>query len=77
MLALKGLGWISLCVHVCVYVHFVCAHANAVHNLSAGRGSTRLHEDESVSWSAKTEIPPSLHTQFISIHANCFICNCA
>lgn len=67
---------VYLTVYACVrYVRLcVCAHANAVRDQSACRGLTRLHEDESVSWSAKTEIP---HTHFISIHANGLICNCA
>ncbi len=31
MLTLKGLGWISLCVHVCVYVHFVCVRTRMLY----------------------------------------------
>lgn len=50
---------VCACVRVCA---FECVHANGVDNQSACRGLTRLHEDESVSWSAKTKIPPhTLH----------------
>lgn len=54
------------CVRVCA---FVCVHANAVRNQSARRGLTRLHEDESVSWFAKTEISPP-HTHTHTFHLN-------
>lgn len=74
MLAPKGPGCISLCVHVCGNVHLcvcVCVYVHA--NLSACHGLTCLHEDESVPWSAKTTIP---HVLFISIHANGWISIC-
>lgn len=65
MLALKALGCISLCVHVCGYVH-LCVLPNAARSQSACGVSTRLHGDESFSWSAKTKIPPT-HTSPRSI----------
>lgn len=74
MLALKGLGCISLCVHVCGYVRLsACTRTNAVHDQWARRGSTRLHEDESVSWSAKTKTPPHTHTSSQSMQMFWFV----
>lgn len=61
------------CVRVCALL-CVCTRVNAVHNQSACRGSTYLHEDESVSWSIRTMIP---HIHFNSIHANGLVGNCA
>lgn len=56
------------CVHLCV-----CACVHAVRDQSA---LTCLHEDESLSWSAKTKTPPTTHTHIILIHANGLICKC-
>lgn len=70
--ALKGLGCISLCVRIyalvcmCVCV-CVSLHVNAVRDQSGCWGSTRLHEDESVSWSAHT----SIHVFVIAHKSNC------
>ena len=62
--------YLTVCAGMCVCVCGV--PANAVLSQSEGRGSTRLHEDESVSWSARAKIP---HTHFTSIQANGLICN--
>lgn len=52
--------YLTVCAGMCVCVCGV--PANAVRSQSDGRGSTRLHEDESVSWSARAKIPPhTLH----------------
>lgn len=62
------------CVHLCV-----CACVCAVRDQSACQDLTCLHEDESLSWSAKTKTPPAhthTHIIIILIHANDLIFKC-